>query len=44
VLQFDTSQSDAIPGGSLSALAGQRVEVRDETGAVLLTGTFPAVE
>jgi hypothetical protein len=43
-LVLDTSQGDTIPGGSLAALAGQRVDVRDETGAVLLTGTFPSVE
>jgi hypothetical protein len=43
-LRLDTSQGDAIPGGSLAALAGQTIEIRDETGAVLLTGTFPSVE
>lgn len=43
-LLLDTSLGDAIPGGSLRALAGQRVEVRDTTGAVLLTGTFPSLD
>jgi hypothetical protein len=44
VLQFDTSRGDAIPAGSLHALTGQTIEIRDETGAVLLTGTFPTVQ
>ena len=44
VLRLDTARGDALPGGSLQTLAGQRTEVRDPTGAVLLTGTFPSVE
>lgn len=41
VLVLDTSRGEAMPGGSFTTLAGQRIEVRDPTGAVLLTGTFP---
>jgi hypothetical protein len=33
-----------LPGGSLRSLSGQRLEVRDETGAGLLMATFPTVE
>jgi hypothetical protein len=35
-------QDSAIPGGGLMGLAGQTVEIRDASGAVL-TGTFPTI-
>jgi hypothetical protein len=42
-LLLSTRRGDAIPGGSVAALAGRGVEVRDESGAVVLSGAFPAL-
>ena len=36
-------QDSAIPGGGVTGLAGQTVEIRDASGAVL-TGTFPTIQ
>jgi len=41
---FDTKDGDTIPGGGVTALAGQTVEVRDPNGAVVLSGTFPSIQ
>jgi len=42
-LVLNTRNGDVIPGGSVSALAGRGVEIRDATGAAVLTGVFPSL-
>jgi hypothetical protein len=39
-----TRDGDTIPGGGVLTLAGQAVEVRDASGAAVLTGTFPTIQ
>ncbi len=38
-----TRAGGSMPGGSVLNLAGQTVEVRDGSGAAVLTGTFPTI-
>jgi hypothetical protein len=42
-LVVSTRHGGVIPGGSVSALAGRGIEIRDATGAAVLTGTFPSL-
>jgi hypothetical protein len=42
-LVVSTRHGGVIPGGSVSALAGRGIEIRDSTGAAVLTGTFPSL-
>ncbi len=44
-LHLDTKKGDTLPlGGTLATLAGLALEIRDGTGAVVLTGTVPTLE
>lgn len=43
ILHLSTRRGDTIPGGGVLALGGQRVEVRDADGVVLLVGRFPTL-
>lgn len=38
-----TAKGDTIPGGGVTALAGQTVEVRDSGNSAVLRGTFPTI-
>jgi hypothetical protein len=40
-LVVSTRHGGVIPGGSVSALGGRGLEIRDATGTAVLTGTFP---
>jgi hypothetical protein len=42
-LVVSTRHGDAIPGGSVAALAGRGVEIRDSAGAVVLSGVMPSL-
>jgi hypothetical protein len=43
-LLVSTRRGDTIPGGSVGALAGRGVEIRDDSGAVVLSGLFPSLK
>jgi hypothetical protein len=43
--KVDTKKGDELPlGVTLEQLAGATIEVRDDSGAVVLTGTFPSLQ
>lgn len=42
-LVLSTKRGDAIPGGSVGALAGRGIEIRDADGSVVLSGAFPGL-
>lgn len=42
-LALSTKRGDAIPGGSVGALAGRGIEIRDADGNVVLSGAFPGL-
>jgi hypothetical protein len=42
-LVVSTRHGGVIPGGSVGALAGRGIEIRDSTGAAVLTGEFPSL-
>jgi len=42
-LVVSTRHGGVIPGGSVGALAGRGIEIRDESGAAVLTGAFPSL-
>ena len=42
-LRISTSHGDELPGGRLTWLSGQDVEVLDAAGAVVLAGRFPTI-
>jgi len=41
--ELRTRRGDTIPGGGVSGLMGQTIEVRNSQGTAVLTGTFPSV-
>lgn len=44
-LHLDTKKGDALPlGGTLATLGGLALEIRDGTGAVVLTGNVPTLD
>lgn len=43
-LTVSTRRGDAIPGGSVAALAGRGIEIRDASGTAVLSGTFPSLK
>jgi hypothetical protein len=42
-LTFDTHKGDTVPGGGILGLSGQTIEVRNNAGTAVLTGTLPTV-
>jgi len=42
-MMISTRHGDTIPGGSVGALAGRGVEIRDATGKAVLSGTMPSL-
>ncbi len=42
-LVVSTRHGGVIPGGSVGALAGRGIEIRDAAGAAVLTGAFPSL-
>jgi hypothetical protein len=43
VLSFDTRHGDTLPGGGLSGLSGQTIEVRNNANVAVISGKFPTV-
>jgi hypothetical protein len=43
-LVLSTRHGDTIPGGSVGALAGRGIEIRDSTGKAVLSGTMPSLQ
>ncbi len=42
-LTFDTRRGDTIPDGGISALSGQTIDVKNDAGTIVITGTFPTI-